>query len=224
MSLRTTTEGIVLSYVSNSYRELTQNSCCRGWNVPDLLYDVLHSCEFSCDKSSACILKPLEALHLKGGKGVENRACVVHFRDRLQNSPYFCVFRYARAVKQKVWNETENRERDWGETPHTSYGRVRLARFARIRLLRHALPISLLILRKKPTVLQSTLERTKLSARCFLTWKRARCLSLRSTDSVPSDELNTCGLQASSRSGAGPREHPIALCRKSVLVEYHHRR
>ena len=28
-------------------------------------------------------------------------------------------------------------------------------RFARVRLLRHALPISLLILRKKPTVLQS---------------------------------------------------------------------
>ena len=83
---------------------------------------------------------------------------------RLQNSPHFCVFKYARAVKQKVWNEAENRERDWGETlkntvfslsPHTSYGRVRLARFARIRLLRHALPISLLILREKPTVLQS---------------------------------------------------------------------
>ena len=37
----------------------------------------------------------------------------------------------------------------------TPYGRVRLARFARVRLLRHALPISLLILRKKPTVLQS---------------------------------------------------------------------
>ena len=46
-----------------------------------------------------------------------------------------------------MWNEAENRERD--------YGRVRLARFARIRLLRHALPISLLILREKPTVLQS---------------------------------------------------------------------
>ena len=60
---------------------------------------------------------------------------------RLQNSPYFCAFKYARAVKQKVWNEAENRERDWGET---------------LRLLRHALPISLLILRKKnPTVLQS---------------------------------------------------------------------
>ena len=25
---------------------------------------------------------------------------------RLQNSPYFCVFNYARAVKQKAWNET----------------------------------------------------------------------------------------------------------------------
>ena len=32
---------------------------------------------------------------------------------------------------------------------------MRLARFACVRLLRHALPISLLILRKKPTVLQS---------------------------------------------------------------------
>ena len=65
--------------------------------------------------------------------------------SRLQNSPYFYVFKYARAVKQKVWYETENRERDWGE----------LARVAHARLLRHALPISLLILRKKPTVLQS---------------------------------------------------------------------
>ena len=32
---------------------------------------------------------------------------------------------------------------------------MRLSRFARVRLLRHPLPISLLILRKKPTVLQS---------------------------------------------------------------------
>ena len=36
--------------------------------------------------------------------------------SRLQNSPYFCVFKYARAVKKNVWNEAENRERDWGET------------------------------------------------------------------------------------------------------------
>ena len=46
-------------------------------------------------------------------------------------------------------------------SPHTPVGRVRLARFARVRLLRHALPISLLILRKKPTVLQSKGEKTR---------------------------------------------------------------
>ena len=40
-------------------------------------------------------------------------------------------------------------------SPHTPFGRVRLARFTRVRLLRHPLPISLLILRKNPTVLQS---------------------------------------------------------------------
>ena len=39
-----------------------------------------------------------------------------HVVARLQHSPYFCVFKYARAVKQKVSNEAENRERDWGET------------------------------------------------------------------------------------------------------------
>ena len=26
---------------------------------------------------------------------------------RLQNSPYFCVFKYERVVQQKVWNEAE---------------------------------------------------------------------------------------------------------------------
>ena len=31
---------------------------------------------------------------------------------RLQNSPYFCVFKNTRAVKQNVWNEAENRERE----------------------------------------------------------------------------------------------------------------
>ena len=44
------------------------------------------------------------------------------------------------------------------ETGERRYGRVRLARLARVRLLRHALPISLLTLRKKPTVLQSILN------------------------------------------------------------------
>ena len=41
------------------------------------------------------------------------------YSPRLQNSPYFCVFKCARAVKQKIWNEGENRERDWGETRKT---------------------------------------------------------------------------------------------------------
>ena len=66
---------------------------------------------------------------------------------RLQNCPYFCVFKHARAVKQKVWNEAENRERD-RERERDS------------RASRHALPISLLILRKKPTVLQSSSTET----------------------------------------------------------------
>ena len=34
----------------------------------------------------------------------------------VDGSPYFCVFKYARAVKPKVWNEAENKERDWEET------------------------------------------------------------------------------------------------------------
>ena len=78
--------------------------------------------------------------------GVSPGVLSVQPQSGLQNSPYFCVFKYARAVKQKAWDEAENRERDWGETPD---GRVRLARFARVRLLRHALPICLLILREK---------------------------------------------------------------------------
>ena len=51
------------------------------------------------------------------------------------------------------WSERthcmENGQSVFFLSPHTPYGRVRLARFARVRLLRHALPISLLILRKK---------------------------------------------------------------------------
>ena len=84
--------------------------------------------------------------------------CKINYAShRLQNSPYFCVFKYTRAVKQKVWNEAESRERDWGETPKIRtvgfFLSSRLTRFVRVRLL----AISLLILRKKPTVLQSTL-------------------------------------------------------------------
>ena len=53
-------------------------------------------------------------------------------------------------IQVRASSQTKGLERGW------TYGRVRLARFARRRLLRHASPISLLILRKKPTVLQSS--------------------------------------------------------------------
>ena len=43
----------------------------------------------------------------------------------------------------------ENEQSVFFLSPHTPFGRVRLARFVRVRLLRHPLPISLLILRKK---------------------------------------------------------------------------
>ena len=56
----------------------------------------------------------------------------------------------------KLKTESETGERRYFLSPHTPYGRVRLARFTRVRLLRHALPISLLILRKKSTVLKSS--------------------------------------------------------------------
>ena len=40
------------------------------------------------------------------GNPISDGIVFVFHWSRLQNSPYFCVFKYARAVKQKVWNET----------------------------------------------------------------------------------------------------------------------
>ena len=37
---------------------------------------------------------------------------VAHGGEQTENSPYFCVFQYARAVKQKVWSEPENKARE----------------------------------------------------------------------------------------------------------------
>ena len=68
--------------------------------------------------------------------------------ERLRNSPYFCVLKTARAVKQKVWNEAENRERDWGETLKIGACEARALR-ARKTLTPDFTRISLLILRKK---------------------------------------------------------------------------
>ena len=57
----------------------------------------------------------------------------------------------------KTESETGERRREtvFFLSPHTPVGCVRLARFAHARLLGHALPIFLLILIEKPTVLQS---------------------------------------------------------------------
>ena len=49
----------------------------------------------------------------------------------------------------RIFAYSSTREQVFFLSRHRPYGRVRLARFARVRLLRHALPISLLILRKK---------------------------------------------------------------------------
>ena len=75
---------------------------------------------------------------------------VVSQTPRPQNSPYFL------RMQVRASSQTKGLERSWKQRARLQYERVRLERFARVRLLRHALPISWLILRKKPTVLQST--------------------------------------------------------------------
>ena len=74
-------------------------------------------------------------------KKVENMYCNSN-EDRLQNSPYFCVFKYARAVKQKVCNEAEAAE----------------ARFAHARLLATLYQFLYWFWEKKPDCLQSILK------------------------------------------------------------------
>ena len=65
------------------------------------------------------------------------------------------IFAYS-SSREQLNKRSGTRVKTESKTGERRYGRERLARFARIRLLRHALPISLLVLRKKPTVLQST--------------------------------------------------------------------
>ena len=81
------------------------------------------------------------------------------------------IFAYSstRELSNKVWSEAENGEHESGKR---RYGRVRLARSARVRLLRYAKPIS----RNKLTVLQSTVT-------LFLLFAFSRLFSLeQSTD------------------------------------------
>ena len=84
-----------------------------------------------------------------------SRLASVFYEEREVNkkkrlNSFFLSTRERSGTRLKTESET------WGETLSRLTGRVRLARFAFVRLLRHALPISLLILRRKPTVLQST--------------------------------------------------------------------
>ena len=67
------------------------------------------------------------------------------------------IFAYS-SKREQSNKRSGTRLKTESETGERRYGRVRLARFARVRLVRHALPISLLILRKKLTVSQSTEE------------------------------------------------------------------
>ena len=65
------------------------------------------------------------------------------------------IFAYS-SSREQLNKRSGTRVKTESKTGERRYRRERLARFARIRLLRHALLISLLVLRKKPTVLQST--------------------------------------------------------------------
>ena len=60
-----------------------------------------------------------------------------------------------RILRIQVRASSQTRSGTRLKTESETGGCVRLARFAQVRLLRYALPISLLILRKKPTVLES---------------------------------------------------------------------
>ena len=95
----------------------------------------------------------------------DHRSCIRNLcscekKARLQNSPQFCVFKYARAVKQNVRNEAKNRRRE-------------------LYMLRHTLPFRFLILRKKLTVLQSKRKPKKNSG-----FYGIRILDLCDTDAV----------------------------------------
>ena len=100
-------------------------------------------------------------LEFNGGKRPN-----IYFINRLQNSPYFCVFKYARAIKQKVCNETENRERDWGEVFFSLASHAHTSSEARAVRARKTLTTRFTDLftdfkKKRPTILQSILSRKK---------------------------------------------------------------
>ena len=109
--------------------------------------------------SKCCIFKIKDA---KGLKTSTKISCSVHFTlvyssAGLENTPI------DRWRQESATGDDQSQPRDFliengrraPPTRLTPLGRVKIARFARIRLLRYVLPISLHILRKIPTVLQS---------------------------------------------------------------------
>ena len=81
------------------------------------------------------------------GKGINSHRIGWSTNMAALTSCEYALFKYARAVKQKVWNKSET-ESETGEikdakntffflSPHTPYRRVRLAGFARVRFLLH---------------------------------------------------------------------------------------
>ena len=108
--------------------------------------------------------------------------CQIRSWRRLQNSPPFCVFKYLQTIKQKVWSEAENGERDRRETLFSLASHV--LRVCEARALR-ACETSNARLNdfeeKKPTVLQSiagkAARRTRAKETRFLSLKTAQNLS-----------------------------------------------
>ena len=109
---------------------LSQSPDCSFCLNPESLLHVVAGCQQYLDRFTWRHDSILNFI-AKSLKAIINVHCS-HYADvngflnpsRLQNSPYFCVFKYARAVKQKVGNEAENRERDWGETLKIRFSRL----------------------------------------------------------------------------------------------------
>ena len=72
--------------------------------------------------------------------------------------------------KKNGSNQKEAKGRSSGKPPRLVFSIQMLARLAHLRLLRHALPISLLILRKNPTVLQSKNRSKVINWTLFSSW------------------------------------------------------
>ena len=97
-----------------------------------------------------CICSPFERYSLLSPLSTPHTTLTRAFVDCNTVSTFAC------SSSEQSNGRSGTRLRTESETRERRYGHVRLASFARVRLLRHALPISLLILRKKPTVLQSS--------------------------------------------------------------------